>query len=375
MTPSRTVENTPERLPKSVADYRPTSKPALGSPQLPDASTLFSLLKQVSRSFYLTLRVLPAPVRSQIGLAYLLARATDTVADTRAIPLESRLATLSALRARILGQTAEPLSLNLFVERGGNDSYTVPPPAERLLLQRIEEFLACLQTFSNADRELIRIVLSIIVSGQELDLRRFGRATPNQIVALANEQELDDYTWRVAGCVGEFWTRICRAHLFPAMPLDESPLIQNGIRFGKGLQLVNILRDLPADLRQGRCYLPHDRLATLGLNPSDLLNPVTYDRLRPLFDSLLATAQTHLDAGWQYTTALPKHCRRVRLACAWPILIGVATLSKLRRTNVLDGSQRVKVTRREVRRMMAKSLLAQFWPPLWHRLFTRAKLV
>jgi len=375
MTPSRTVENTPERLPKSVADYRPTSKPALESPQLPDASTLFSLLKQVSRSFYLTLRVLPAPVRSQIGLAYLLARATDTVADTRAIPLESRLATLSALRARILGQTAEPLSLNLFVERGGNDSSTVPSPAERLLLQRIEEFLACLQTFSNADRELIRNVLSIIVSGQELDLHRFGRATPNQIVALANEQELDAYTYRVAGCVGEFWTRICRAHLFPATPLDESPLTQNGIRFGKGLQLVNILRDLPADLRQGRCYLPEDRLAGLGLKPLDLLNMSNYERLRPFFDGLLNIAEGHLEAGWQYTNSLPRCCRRLRLACAWPILIGVATLSKLRRTNVLDSSQRVKITRREVRRMMAKSLLAQFWPPLWHRLFTRAKLV
>ena len=375
MTPSRTVENTPERLPKSVADHRPTSKPALKSPQLPDASTLFSLLKQVSRSFYLTLRVLPAPVRSQIGLAYLLARATDTVADTRAIPLESRLATLSALRARILGQTAEPLSLNLFVERGGNDSSTVPSPAERLLLQRIEEFLACLQTFSNADRELIRNVLSIIVSGQELDLHRFGRATPNQIVALANEQELDAYTYRVAGCVGEFWTRICRAHLFPATPLDESPLTQNGIRFGKGLQLVNILRDLPADLRQGRCYLPEDRLAGLGLKPLDLLNMSNYERLRPFFDGLLNIAEGHLEAGWQYTNSLPRCCRRLRLACAWPILIGVATLSKLRRTNVLDSSQRVKITRREVRRMMAKSLLAQFWPPLWHRLFTRAKLV
>src|SRR5205085_10519993 len=124
-------------------DSRPHWRPALASQHVPDASTLFSLLKQVSRSFYLTLRLLPAPIRSQIGLAYLLARATDTVADTRAIPLESRLATLSALRARILGQTAEPLSLNLFVERGGNDSSTVPSPAERLLLQRLEEFLAC----------------------------------------------------------------------------------------------------------------------------------------------------------------------------------------------------------------------------------------
>src|SRR5205085_5422659 len=37
---------------------------------------------------------------------------------------------------------------------------------------------------------------STIISGQELDLRRFGHAAPNHILALASEQELDDYTFR-----------------------------------------------------------------------------------------------------------------------------------------------------------------------------------
>ena len=43
---------------------------------------LNGLLQGVSRSFYLTLRVLPGSIRPQIGLAYLLARTTDTIADT-----------------------------------------------------------------------------------------------------------------------------------------------------------------------------------------------------------------------------------------------------------------------------------------------------
>ena len=374
MTSSRTVANSSERMPTSVVG-RGVSTATVDSHELPDTATLFSLLKEVSRSFYLTLRILPGAVRSQIGLAYLLARATDTVADTRAVPVESRLATLATLRARILGQTADAISLNLFTGSTSADSAAVPSAAEQILLQRIEEFLACLRTVSDADRQLIRAVLSIIISGQELDLQRFGRAQPGQIIALANEQELDDYTFRVAGCVGEFWTRLCRAHLFPATPLDENLLIQNGIRFGKGLQLVNVLRDLPADLRQGRCYLSEDRLAALGLKPADLLNMSNYERLRPFFEFLLDLAQGHLEAGWQYTNSLPRRCRRLRLACAWPILIGVATLSKLRHTNILDRSQRVKITRTEVRRIIGRSLLAQIWPPLWQRLFTRAKLV
>ena len=62
------------------------------------AETLNDLLQQTSRSFYLTLRVLPAAVRPQIGLAYLLARTTDTIADTELVPIEQRLDALKRLR-------------------------------------------------------------------------------------------------------------------------------------------------------------------------------------------------------------------------------------------------------------------------------------
>src|ERR1041385_7652516 len=67
----------------------------------PASGLLTDLLKQVSRSFYLTMRVLPAAIRSQIGVAYLLARATDTIADTPIVPLADRLQSLGALRERI----------------------------------------------------------------------------------------------------------------------------------------------------------------------------------------------------------------------------------------------------------------------------------
>ena len=55
---------------------------------------LQDLLRDVSRSFYLTLKLLPGSIREQIGLAYLLARATDTIADTGAVSVEERLAAL-----------------------------------------------------------------------------------------------------------------------------------------------------------------------------------------------------------------------------------------------------------------------------------------
>src|SRR5215471_5326575 len=221
------------------------------------------LLKEVSRSFYLTLRILPARIRSQIGLAYLLARTTDTIADTNLASVELRLEALRALRDRILSTRQDKFDF-------GPLAAQQTTPAEKILLEEQEASLQLLDRLQPSDRDRVRQVLRIIISGQELDLQRFASGSLDRVIALQTEEELNDYTYRVAGCVGEFWTRICRAHLFPAAQLDEKFLLAEGVRFGKGLQLVNILRDLAADLRLGRCYLPQPELSRASLTPRDL---------------------------------------------------------------------------------------------------------
>jgi hypothetical protein len=85
--------------------------------------------------------------------------------------------------------------------------------------------------------------------------------------------------------------------------------------------------------------------------------------------SYLDRAAAHLEAGWAYTNMLPRGQVRLRLACAWPVLIGIETLRKLRSPDVLDASQRVKVTRAEVRRIIARSVLYYLWPEKWRELF------
>jgi len=332
---------------------------------------LTELLEAVSRSFYLTLRVLPASVRPQIGLAYLLARTTDTIADTELVPVMGRLAALDEYRARILGERREPVSFGSLAaaqpeQAGGGTN------AERLLLKRAEEIIALMQSFSAGDQQLIREVLSTITSGQELDLQRFGDASKENLRVLCTDAELDDYTYRVAGCVGEFWTKMCRAHVFPRARLDDEALLRDGVRFGKGLQLVNILRDLPRDLRQGRCYLSLERLARTRLSPRELLDAGVAPRLRPVYDELLDTAEAHLAAGWRYTNSLPRSAIRVRLACAWPVLIGVKTLAKLRRENPLDEERRVKVSREEVKRIILATVLRYPFQTRWEMLFVNA---
>jgi len=342
-------------------------------------TALNDLLKATSRSFYLTLRVLPARVRPQIGLAYLLARTTDTIADTELVPPAQRLDALQKLRERILGQSSAPLNFGELAQKQNLS-------AEKLLLEKVEDGLAALQNFSEADQKPIRDVLTTITSGQELDLKRFesgrvgsplpaaerraqGDAPHQKIIALQTEAELDDYTYRVAGCVGGFWTKICRAHLFPNARLDETQLIADGIRFGKGLQLVNILRDLPKDLRNGRCYLPMEKLLEAGLAPEDLLQPTNEGAFRPFYNHYLDLAESHLAAGWNYTNTLPFSQFRVRLACAWPVLIGAKTISRLREGDILDPQRRIKISRSEVWGILLRSVVSYPFPGAWQKLF------
>ncbi len=322
---------------------------------------LTDLLKEVSRSFYLTLRVLPKPIGPQIGLAYLLARTTDTIADTEIVSIEQRLKMLQAFRERILGTSTAPLDFGQLAQQQGL-------PAERVLLNKSEASLALLQAQSELDKKLIREVLDIITGGQELDLKRFGNPEPNKLVALPTDAELDDYTYRVAGCVGKFWTRICLAHQFLSEATAQPSFEELGVRFGKGLQLINILRDIPADLAKGRCYIPSEKLSTIGLSPADLLRPETEPKFRPLYNHYLDLAESHLAAGWEYTNLIPFGQMRVRLACAWPILIGLRTIERLRTDNVLDPKQRIKINRREVRGLLLRSVFYYPFPYIWRRL-------
>lgn len=273
------------------------------------------LLKRVSRSFYLTLRVLPGAIRPQISIAYLLARASDTIADTDAVPRAHRVTCLREFQAL----TRVP---NLGDIAGNQTSL-----GEHELLTRLGECLEMLATLDAADRRLIQQLLETIITGQIFDLERFPEG---QLTALTGDAELDRYTYLVAGCVGEFWTKMCQAHLPGLERLDPA----DGVRFGKGLQLVNILRDIDDDRQRGRQYLP-----------------VLED-----YPRWLDRATEHLDAGWRYTLAIPARYRRLRLACVWPIWIGLKTITGLREVQPGDAARRVKVSRGEVYRLMAESM-------------------
>jgi farnesyl-diphosphate farnesyltransferase len=321
---------------------------------IPEA--LRPLLKHVSRSFYLTLAVLPPALRAPLGVAYLLARAADTITDTRLVPPEDRLRSLDLFRqetdlsaASRLQEITQPLT-------GPQRN-----PAERELLGRLPECFDAFRRLPEVDRRRIRALLLSLTHGMQADLRRFPAEDDDRIVALESSADLDQYTYYAAGCVGEFWTEMALAHCPALCGWDAAAMRGRGMRFGQGLQMTNVLRDLAHDLRIGRCYLPRQDLARVSLTPEDLRDPAALARLRPLLGELLARTLDHYAEGWAYLLAIPPSEVRLRLACAWPLFIGLRTLERLQQApDLLDPRVTVKISRPAVYAILLRSV-ATVW--------------
>src|SRR5881409_3091765 len=301
-----------------------------------------TILRSVSRSFYLSIRFLPAQLREPIALAYLLARATDSVADTPGISVPVRIETLKMLSDGIQGKASRDVVVDLIASFVPLQEKT----SERQLLESSPDCLGWLNQIEQADRNDIRGVLEKITHGQMLDLQRFDNS--QEIRALGTAADLDEYTYLVAGCVGEFWTRLCFRHVRNFASLSEDEMLALGKCYGMALQLINVLRDAGADLRAGRCYFPEYELTAAHLTASQIFSEP--QRFEPIYRTWLEKAKSGLESGMQYSRAIEN--RRVRAATVLPALIGARTLALLdhARTDALQRT--VKVPRSEVRRMI-----------------------
>ncbi|MBJ62189.1 MAG: farnesyl-diphosphate farnesyltransferase [Euryarchaeota archaeon] len=326
-----------------------------------------SLLESTSRSFYPTLKYLPKKIRGQIGLLYLLARVADTIADSKEGETEELKRLLSQYNDVAQGRSETMPDFSEIANIQDNES-------EAELLRNVPDVIEGLQEYSEADRERMLECLETIVGGQILDLDRFGVAKEGgEISALVNNEEMDDYTYRVAGCVGVFWTKMSLAHLISLGRYKEEELFAKGIRFGKALQMINILRDIPEDLRFGRCYIPSEALARHDLTPEDLLKKGNIDKFRPLYDEYLDITNDHLDAAVEYIKMLPETQFRLKASCMLPVLIGQRTVTLLREGNILDSADRIKVTRDEIKSYAKKLLRALVIPGGVKRLLEKNK--
>ena len=285
----------------------------------------------------------------------MLARAADTIADTSLVSHELRLELLLELRRQVNGAARlEPLRR---IESELTDLQSIPK--ERELLSALPAAFALLEATPEPDATLVRSAVVTLTEGMEQDLVTFPVENSGSVRALEDATALDRYTYLVAGCVGEFWTAITVAHTNSLRNWDQDAMARTGIRFGKALQLTNVLRDVPKDLRIGRCYLPGSELASLGLSPKDLLDPAHGNVARPVLVDWINTALDHYQAAEEYLLAIPRRSPKLRLAVLWPILIGLATLAQLARNQRwLDPDYPSRVSRRWVYKTLALSLPA-----------------
>jgi farnesyl-diphosphate farnesyltransferase len=280
-------------------------------------------------------------MRRAASLGYLLARTSDTLADTAAAPTDVRMDCLDAFGQAMAG-ALEPTRWPPAIIQAMSD------PRERLLLENSGLLMAWLGSLPVEEADLVREVVVIIIGGQRLDLERFATADRTHPVMLADDAALEDYAWRVAGCVGAFWTKL--GFLTMGGRFSTAPagwLLERGVAFGKGLQLVNILRDLPADLAAGRCYLP-------------VPDPRDANRLLEEHGRWAQRAREWVAMGFDYAETL--RSRRLRAATVLPAMLARETLERLHGASWSELQTRVKVPRARVYLALVRAFLKERGP-------------
>lgn len=278
------------------------------------------ILRRTARSFALTLRFLPRSVRSEASLAYLLARGTDTIADVASEDAGKRAAALRAFQSSLESPVVDSYDAEAWAssckERG-----------EQELLVRMPELWRRMQTMKASARQRMRTVIGLILEGQIFDIERFYPGAP----PLTGE-EVERYTYLVAGSVGEFWTALCRERLrrFSAEP--QAVMLARARRYGQALQLVNILRDRRMDAAIGRVYVEASAVP-----------------------HWMATAREWLHQGGSYCAALDSG--RLRYATLLPALLGWRTLALLE-NHPEEWISPCKVPRAELRRWVWRASAA-----------------
>lgn len=309
----------------------------------------YTVLKQVSRSFYLSIRVLPIKMRKPVAIAYLLARAADSIADNDQLSFQQRLLFLQKL--------LEALTINdvgKVTELANSLTAHISDINEKKLMEKLSVIIQLYFSLPNNDKFLVLDVVKTLIDGMKMDLDTFNHS--GVITALNDHVTLDKYTYLVAGCVGEFWTKIALTHLPEVSHWNENTQTQLGIKFGKALQLTNILRDIAKDAKMERCYLPFELLKQHNLSTEMLRDKKNDNEFRPIVFQHLAQTLTYFEAAETYLLNTPRTSIRLRLASLWPILIGLKTLELISNNeNFLDINKNIKVQRNWVYKMLFRS--------------------
>jgi farnesyl-diphosphate farnesyltransferase len=303
---------------------------------------LCETLRNVSRTFAISIEQLPAELRDAVMIAYLMFRVSDCLEDTDELEAE-RKAELLRLWAKVLDGNEAVNTLT-----GAVSNLDTSDP-EVYVTQHADQLLDELHKLPEQNQD------SIIfhVHKTSLGMARWQDHGPY----VETEEEMDDYMFEVAGRVGYMLT-----DLFAKQKDKLRPLARE---FGLALQTVNIIRGMRKDYERGWVFIPRSFYEPLGLTRDSLFVPENQVQALQVVARLADKAETHLRNGLQYIINIPPTHYRIRLACSWPLFFAIKTLA-VSRDNIHVILNEAKITRAEVMRIIRKTTLMG-WSDHWLR--------
>jgi farnesyl-diphosphate farnesyltransferase len=296
------------------------------------------ILQGVSRTFALTIPVLPSPLVRVVANAYLLCRIADTIEDDKHLPYdEKRRLSERFIRVVAAGDSAESFAADLYPLLSPTAT-----DAERDLVKKTATVIRITHSFNSRQRTALERCIRIMADGmsryQEENVRN----------GLKDQEDMDNYCYFVAGVVGEMLTELF-CDYSAEIDRHREQLMGLAVSFGQGLQMTNILKDIWDDRKRGMCWLPRDVFTKYGCDLTTIANADHDGKFQQAFGHLIGVARSHLANALQYTLLIPREEQGLRRFCLWAIGMAVLTLRKINTNRTFRSGQEVKISRSSVK--------------------------
>lgn len=337
----------PDEIAPSISPSEATSVPPVPA-SAESLAFCRTILPRVSRTFALSIRLLPGSLHHAVLSAYLLCRIADTIEDDHAATVE-RKGELLELLLRALDDESAAATLE-----SASRELVAGEAAHVELVHGTSHVLEVYRSLPAGSRARVRHWVREMVHGME----KFVRLYPNGI-RIRTLDEYKEYCYYVAGTVGHLLTDLWREHSASIGVAEYRALWRQCRAFGEALQTVNIIKDIAWDAtHENAIYVPEQSLREHGSSHQLLLDPAHAAQNHAAVAELIELAWRDLDAALDYFATIPRRALSVRAFCLLPLLFAYATLRELTRSRaMLRPGGTVKITRREVRALMAAGLL------------------
>lgn len=303
------------------------------------------VLPGVSRTFALSVRLLPGTLGRAVLVAYLICRIADTVEDDVALG--------GAEKRRLLDLLLDCFETPEAAIRFAAACASVSgDPAHVDLARHAAHVFVVYHALPPGTRTPVRRWASEMVEGMAKFVVRYPRGVRIQTLA-----EYREYCYYVAGTVGRMLTDLWHEHAPSIGERRYAELRSRAVSFGEALQTVNILKDIAEDARgENAVYVPEQLLRENGGSHLLLLEGGVLPRDDRALERLTQLARDGLTDAVMYVKGIPRRAVAIRLFCILPLLFAYATLRELEHAARLPGGRSgrlVKISRREVRSILA----------------------